>query len=77
MILNLVRFDADEGPIAWRTSIVDIAPLDFIGAECWPPDALCRTRESESDAFGDYRGTRRGVTSESRDEFEKVLVCEC
>jgi len=77
VILNLVWFDADEGPIARRIGIINIAPLDLVRAECWPPDALCCARESERDASGDYRRARRGVAGESRDEIEKVLVCEC
>lgn len=77
MILNFIWFDADEGPIARRIRVVDIAPLDLVGAECWPPDALCHVSESKRNAFGDYRRARRGVAGESRDEFEEVLVCEC
>jgi hypothetical protein len=64
VILNLVWFDVDEGPIARRICIVDIAPLDLVRAECRPPDALCYTRESERDTFGDYRRARRGVAGE-------------
>src|SRR6266436_3057681 len=76
VILNLVWFDANEGPIARRIGIIDIAPLDLIGAECWPPDALRCTRKDECDTFRDYRCARRGVAGERRDEFEEILVCE-
>ena len=76
MVLDLVWFDADKGPVARRVSIVDIAPLDFVRAEQRPPNALCGAGERERDAFGDYRCARRGVVSERRDKFEEVLVCE-
>jgi hypothetical protein len=76
MILNLVWFDTDEGPITRHIGIIDITPLNLVGAQRWPPDALRCTHEGKCNTFWDYRCARRGVASECQDEVEEVLVCE-
>jgi hypothetical protein len=57
VILNLVRFDADDGPVARGIRVIDVATLDLVRAERRPPDALRCTCESERDWLGDHRCT--------------------
>src|SRR6266851_2446291 len=76
VILDLVGLDADDGPVARRVRVVDVAPLDLVRTQRGPPDALCRTRKRKRDLFGDHWCARRGVVGERRNEFEEVLVCE-